>query len=98
MSNWHQEPAASALIAQLDASRVDRVKCIAIPADYYAYVGADDGARGIFTQLEGLRTAAIERTLGCSFEEACADAARRDEVLAILGATPHVSVVIGEAI
>lgn len=98
MSNWHQEPAASALIAQIDASRVDRVRCIAVPADYHAYVGADDGARDIFTQLEGLRTAAIERALGCSFEEACADTARRDEVLALLDATPDVSVVIGEAI
>jgi hypothetical protein len=98
MINWHHEPAASALIAQLDRSRVDLVKVISIPADFYQYVGADDGARRIFSQLEDLRMAAVERALGCSFREATSDRSRRDEVMAALNAAPDVSIVVGEAI
>lgn len=98
MINWHNEPAAAALIAQLDASRVDRVEVVSIPANFYEYVGADDGARRIFRQLEDLRTAAIERALGCTFNEATADRSRRDEVMAALAAAPHVSTVVGEAL
>lgn len=98
MINWHTEPAAAALIAQLTASRVDRVKQVAVPADYYAYVGADDGARRIFSQLEDLRLAAIERTLGCSFNDACADVSRRNEVLATLEAAPSVTQAVAEAL
>lgn len=98
MINWHQEPEAAALIAQLDASRVDRVERIAVPADYFVYVGADDGARRIFTQLEDLRMAAIERVLGCAFLEACADRSRQDEIMDALEAAPEVSVVVGEAL
>lgn len=98
MINWHQEPAAAALIAQLDASRVDRVKRIAIPADYYVYVGADDDARRIFAKLEDLRNAAIERALGCSFNEATADRSRHREIMGVLEAAPEVSVVVREAL
>lgn len=98
MINWHQEPEARALLAQLDRSRVDLVKAVSIPADFYHYVGADDGARHIFAQLEDLRTAAIERTLGCSFSDACADRSRSDEIMAVLDAAPDVSVVVGEAV
>lgn len=98
MINWHHEPAAAALIAQLNASRVDRVKRIAIPADYHVCVGADDGARRIFTQLEDLRTAAIERALGCSFREATADRSRHGEIMGVLEAAPEVSDVVAEVL
>ena len=98
MTNWHLEPAAQALLSQLDASRVDRVKRIAIPADYYVYVGADDDAREILDQLEYLRTAAIEHALGCSFMDAAADSSRHGEIMGVLEAAPDVSVVVGEAL
>jgi hypothetical protein len=98
MINWHHEADAKALIAQLDRSRVDLVKVISIPADFHEYVGADDGARRIFSQLEDLRTAAIESALGCSFNEATADRSRRDEIMSVLASAPHVSIVVGEAL
>lgn len=98
MTNWHQEPAAQALLAQLDASRVERVKRIAIPADYYVYVPIDDGAREILDQLEYLRTVAIERALGCPFMEAAEDRSRHGEIMGVLEAAPDVSVVVGEAL
>ena len=98
MINWHHEPAPAALLSQLNASRVDRVKRVAIPADYYVYVGADDDARRIFTQLQDLRMVAIERALGCSFAEATSDPSRRDEVLALLEGLPEVSEVVEEVL
>ena len=98
MINWHHEPAAQALLSQLNASRVERVKRIAIPADYYVYVAVDDDAREILDQLENLRTTAIERTLGCSFMEAAEDRSRHDEIMGVLEAALDVSVVVGEAL
>jgi hypothetical protein len=98
MIHWHQEPGARALLAQLDRSRVDLVKAVSIPADFYHYVGADDGARHIIRQLEGLRMAAIERTLGCSFIDACADRSRHDEIMAVLDAALDVSLAVEEAL
>lgn len=91
MINWHQEPAARALLSQLDASRVDRVEVVSIPANFFEYVGSDDDARRIFAKLEDPRLAAIERALGCSFDAACADVSRRNEVLAALDAAPPVT-------
>jgi hypothetical protein len=98
MIHWHQEPEARALLAQLDRSRVDLVKAVSIPADFQHYVGADDGARRIIRQLEDLRTAAIERTLGCSFSDACADRSRHDEIMAVLDAALDVSLAVEEAL
>ena len=98
MINWHQEPAARALLSQLDASRVDRVEVVSIPANFFEYVGSDDDARRIFTKLEDLRTSAIERALGCSFREATADRSRHGEIMGVLEAAPDVSVVVGEAL
>jgi hypothetical protein len=98
MINWHQEPAAQALLSQLDASRVNRVEVVSIPANFFEYVGADDDARRIFTKLEDLRLGAIERTLGCSFNEATADRSRHREIMGVLEAAPEVSVVVGEAL
>lgn len=98
MIHWHQEPEARALLAQLDRSRVDLVKAVSIPADFYHYVGADDGARRIIRQLEGLRMAAIERALGCSFIDACADRSRHDEIMAVLDAALDVSLAVEEAL
>jgi hypothetical protein len=98
MINWHREPRSRKLLAKLDSSQVAQVKRISIPADFYEYVGSDDTARRVFRLLENRRTRAIERALGCSFDEACADRSRRDEILAILDAAPTVSHAVGEAL
>lgn len=98
MINWNQESRSRHLLAKLDASRVDLVKRVSIPADFHEYVGADDAARRIFGHLENRRTRAIERTLGCSLDEACSDRSRRAEILAVLDAAPSVSQAVGEAL
>lgn len=98
MINWHHEPAAAALIAQLNAQNTALVNRVSIPADFSEYVGTDAKARRAFNLLERHRTRAIERALGCSFDEAIVDCSRRDEILAILAAAPTVSQAVAEAL
>jgi hypothetical protein len=98
MNNWHREPRSRKLLAKLDSSCVTQVERVSIPADFYEYVGADDAACRVFRLLENRRTRAIERALGCSFDEACADRSRRDEILSILDAAPSVSQAVGETL
>ncbi|MDI3491997.1 MAG: hypothetical protein PWP11_3274 [Thauera sp.] len=98
MIDWHKDSRSQHLLAQLDVSRVERVKRVSVPADFHEYVGADRDARRIFKLLEARRTRAIERALGCSFDAACADRSRRNEIIAVLEAAPDVSLVIEEAL
>ena len=41
---------------------------------------------------------AVERVLGCSFNEATADRSRHDEIMAVLEATLDVSLAVEEAL
>jgi Ni2+-binding GTPase involved in maturation of urease and hydrogenase len=69
MINWHHEPRSRKLIAKLTPDRIERVKCIAIPNDYYIYVGADRKAQRTLRALEDRRTRAVERVAGCHFSD-----------------------------
>ena len=97
MINWHLEPRSKRLLAKLNAANTERVLRVAVPADYYDYVGTDKVARRVLAALQARRDRAIERHLGCTFDEACADRSRREEVLAALEAAPEVSAVVGAA-
>lgn len=65
---WHQEPRSRRLIAKL-AGRVTRVTRVAVPNDFYAFVGVDRAAQRTLKALEARRTRAVERVAGGTFLE-----------------------------
>ena len=80
MINWHREPRSRRLLAKLNRTNVRRVTRVAVPCDYYDFVGEDRATQRVIRALEARRTRAIERALGCPFLEACDNPSRRDEV------------------
>lgn len=98
MINWHLEPRSRFLLGKLNRTNVERVTRVAIPADYYDYVGADRSAQRVIKALEARRKRAIERQLGCPFLDACSDRSRHAEISAVLDAAPEVSAAIAEVI
>lgn len=68
MINWHHEPRSRKLIAKLQG-RVEAVKRIGIPNDFYVFVGVDRKARHTLKALEARRTRAVERVAGAVFTD-----------------------------
>lgn len=69
MINWQQERRTRQLIAKLDRTRVERVKRIAVPCDFHAFVGVDRAAQRTLAAIEARRTRAVERHVGGTFAE-----------------------------
>lgn len=68
MIDWHLEPRSKRLIAKLKG-RVEQVRQIAVPCDYFIFVGVDRAAQRTLKALEARRTRAVERVAGGAFTE-----------------------------
>ncbi len=66
---WQNEYRTRRLLAKLNRTNVDRVVRVAVPADYYDFVGADRATRRVVDAIKDRRERAIDRTLGYSFSQ-----------------------------
>ncbi len=96
MINWHLEPRSRRLLKKINRGNVSPVTRVFFPTDYTVYVGNDKATRRVLDALEARRTRAIERHLGCDFRTACADPARRSEVIGALDGAPDVAAVVAD--
>jgi hypothetical protein len=96
MINWHTDYRSRKLIEKLNRANVERIKRIAIPADYYVYVPRGIAARRTFKALENRRLRAVERETGVHFEDLKTSEACR-EYLTIDDKAPSVDEVIEAA-
>jgi hypothetical protein len=97
MINWHTEYRSRKLIEKLDPSNVSKHLRVAIPADYFIYVGDDEATRRTLSALKDRRQRAVERAFGARFEDLETSDQCRD-YLALDAQAPEVDAVIEEAL
>jgi hypothetical protein len=93
---WTEEPRTRRLIKSIEKGSIKRTVHVGIPADFIGFIANTKAGRRKLAALQARRDRFIDRQLGCSFKEACADPSRHGEIMALLEAPEVADALIAE--